>query len=43
MPTTAVRPGPTVRTTSQRGNPTQDEYALGGFAEALKRAREECK
>ncbi|GJE76481.1 hypothetical protein BGCPKDLD_3075 [Methylorubrum suomiense] len=33
----------TVRTTSQRGNPTQDEYALGGFAEALKRAREECK
>ena len=33
----------TVRTTSQRGNPTQDEYALGGFSEALKRAREECK
>lgn len=33
----------TVRTTSQRGNPTQDDYALGGFAEALKRAREECK
>lgn len=33
----------TVRTTSQRGNPTQDEYAMGGFAEALKRAREECK
>ncbi|KQT49995.1 invasion associated locus b family protein [Methylobacterium sp. Leaf456] len=33
----------TVRTTSQRGNPTQDEYAMGGFSEALKRAREECK
>ena len=33
----------TVRTTSQRGKPTQDEYALGGFADALKRAREECK
>lgn len=33
----------TVRTTSQRGNATQDDYALGGFADALKRAREECK
>ena len=33
----------TVRTTSQRGKPTQDDYALGGFADALKRAREECK
>ena len=33
----------TVRTISQRGKPTQDDYALGGFAEALKRAREECK
>lgn len=33
----------TVRTTSQRGKPTQDDYALGGFSEALKRAREECK
>ncbi|CAO4148721.1 Invasion associated locus b family protein [Methylorubrum thiocyanatum] len=33
----------TVRTTSQRGNTTQDDYALGGFADALKRAREECK
>ena len=33
----------TVRTTSQRGNTTQDDYALGGFSEALKRAREECK
>lgn len=32
-----------VRTTSARGNPTNDEYALGGFAEALKRARDECK
>jgi len=33
----------TVRTTSGRGNPTSDEYALGGFAEAIKRAREECR
>lgn len=33
----------TVRTVSQRGKPTQDDYALGGFSEALKRAREECK
>ncbi|MBB2960654.1 invasion associated locus b family protein [Methylobacterium sp. R2-1] len=33
----------TIRTVSQRGKPTQDDYALGGFAEALKRAREECK
>ncbi|MER2249053.1 invasion associated locus b family protein [Methylorubrum podarium] len=33
----------TVRTTSQRGNTTQDDYALGGFSDALKRAREECK
>lgn len=33
----------TVRTISQRGKPTQDDYALGGFADALKRAREECK
>ncbi|MEH3119752.1 MAG: invasion associated locus b family protein [Methylorubrum populi] len=33
----------TIRTVSQRGKPTQDDYALGGFSEALKRAREECK
>nr|WP_287034702.1 invasion associated locus b family protein [Methylobacterium sp. CG09_land_8_20_14_0_10_71_15] len=32
-----------VTTTSLRGNPTRDEYALGGFAEAMKRARDECK
>ncbi len=31
-----------VKTTSMRGNPTSDEYALGGFADAIKRAREEC-
>ncbi len=33
----------TVRTISMRGSPTTDEYALGGFAEAFKRARDECK
>ncbi|KQP67468.1 invasion associated locus b family protein [Methylobacterium sp. Leaf111] len=32
-----------VKTTSLRGNPTSDEYALAGFADAMKRAREECK
>jgi hypothetical protein len=32
-----------VKTTSMRGNPTSDEYALAGFGEAMKRAREECK
>ncbi|GJE19136.1 invasion associated locus b family protein [Methylobacterium marchantiae] len=32
-----------VKTTSMRGNPTNDEYALAGFGEAMKRAREECK
>ena len=32
-----------IRTTSMRGNPTSDEYALAGFADAMKRAREECK
>jgi hypothetical protein len=31
-----------VKTTSMRGNPTSDEYALGGFADAIKRARDEC-
>jgi hypothetical protein len=33
----------TVKTTSMRGNPTSDEYALAGFADAMKRTREECK
>ena len=33
----------TVKTVSGRGNPTSDEYALGGFTEAMKRTREECK
>ncbi|GJE58289.1 invasion associated locus b family protein [Methylobacterium trifolii] len=33
----------TIRTTSLRGNPTSDEYALAGFGEAMKRTREECK
>lgn len=32
-----------VRTTSLRGNPTSDEYALAGFGEAMKRTREECR
>ncbi|KQU34383.1 invasion associated locus b family protein [Methylobacterium sp. Leaf94] len=32
-----------VKTTSLRGNPTSDEYALAGFGDAMKRAREECK
>ena len=32
-----------VKTTSMRGNPTSDEYALAGFADAMKRTREECK
>lgn len=32
-----------IKTTSMRGNPTQDDYALAGFAEAMKRARDECK
>jgi hypothetical protein len=31
-----------IKTTSMRGNPTSDEYALGGFADAMKRTREEC-
>lgn len=33
----------TIKTTSLRGNPTSDDYALGGFAEAMKRARDECR
>ena len=33
----------TIKTTSLRGNPTSDEYALAGFAEAMKRTRDECK
>lgn len=32
-----------VTTTSMRGNPTKDEYALPGFAEAMKRTRKECE
>lgn len=32
-----------IKATSMRGNPTNDEYALGGFTEAMKRTREECK
>ncbi len=32
----------TIKTTSMRGNPTSDEYDLAGFAEAIKRARDEC-
>ncbi len=32
----------TIKTTSARGNPTSDEYELAGFADAIKRAREEC-
>lgn len=32
-----------IKTTSMRGNPTSDEYALAGFADAMKRTREECK
>jgi hypothetical protein len=32
-----------VKTTSMRGSPTSDEYALAGFGEAMKRTREECK
>ncbi len=39
----ARSPTATVRTTSMRGKPTSDDYALGGFGEAIKRAREECK
>ncbi|MGU3538744.1 invasion associated locus b family protein [Methylobacterium sp. A54F] len=31
-----------VKATSGRGNATSDEYALAGFAEAMKRTREEC-
>ncbi len=31
-----------IKATSLRGNPTSDEYALGGFAEAMKRTRDEC-
>lgn len=32
-----------IKTTSMRGSPTNDEYALAGFNEAMKRTREECK
>ncbi|MER2267768.1 invasion associated locus b family protein [Methylobacterium oxalidis] len=39
----ARNPKLVIKTTSLRGNPTSDEYALGGFAEAMRRTREECK
>lgn len=32
----------TVKAASRRGNQTTDKYSLKGFADALKRAREEC-
>lgn len=32
-----------IKATSMRGNPTNDDYALAGFNEAMKRTREECK
>ncbi|MBX9934302.1 MAG: invasion associated locus b family protein [Methylobacterium sp.] len=32
-----------VKATSTRGNGNSDEYALAGFAEAMKRTREECR
>ncbi|WP_082473258.1 invasion associated locus b family protein [Methylobacterium sp. Leaf85] len=32
-----------VKTVSMRGTSTSDEYALAGFGDAMKRAREECK
>lgn len=33
----------TVKTVSMRGTSTSDDYALSGFADAMKRARDECK
>ncbi len=33
----------TVKTTSQRGNPTNDRYSLSGLGQALDRVSEECK
>ncbi|WP_457106637.1 invasion associated locus b family protein [Methylobacterium sp. P5_C11] len=38
----ARNPKLVIKTTSLRGSPTSDEYALGGFAEAMKRTRDEC-
>lgn len=32
-----------VKATSMRGSATSDEYALAGFNDAMKRAREECR
>ena len=32
-----------VKAVSLRGNPSTDEYALTGFADAIRKAREECK
>lgn len=43
MSAAARNPKLSITTTSMRGNPTSDEYALAGFAEAMKRTREECK
>ena len=40
---TGRNPKLTIKTTSLRGNPTSDEYALAGFADAMKRTRDECK
>lgn len=33
----------TIKTVSTRGTSTSDEYALAGFADAMKRARDECR
>lgn len=33
----------TVKSVSMRGTSTSDDYALAGFADAMKRARDECK
>ena len=38
----ARNPKLVIKTTSMRGNPTSDEYALGGFSDAMKRTRDEC-
>src|ERR1700682_4275048 len=44
----STRPGEnvryfTVRSTSQRGNPTSDRYSLSGIGQALDRIAQECK
>ena len=38
----ARNPKLVIKTTSLRGSSTSDEYALGGFSEAMKRTRDEC-